>query len=322
MSMPPAPALELEDLHVASSDGISILHGVSLSLSPGEVLGLVGESGCGKSMTGATAMGMLPPGLSLRSGKVRIGGQEVQDLDELALSRLRGQKIALIPQDATASLNPTKTIGKHLTEGLRRHRGMSPEAALTGARELLERVGLTPAEKWLREYPHQLSGGMNQRVAIARALTGAPDILIADEPTTALDVTTQAQILDLLLGLARTRNLALLFVTHDLGVVAQIADRVAVMYCGRVVETAPVKAFFAAPLHPYSAGLRASIPPLDARRTIVPLPGTVPTPGALPEGCAFHPRCGRVLEQCRKDRPPLEAFGAGKVACYAARAPA
>jgi len=318
----PVPALELDDLRVANADGMAILHGVSLCVAPGEVLGLVGESGCGKSITGATAMGMLPPGLRLHSGEVTICGGRITDLDETALAGVRGRRIALIPQDATASLNPTRTVGWHLREGLRRHRGLASRQAAQGALDLLEQVGLTPPEKWLSAYPHQLSGGMNQRVAIARALTGQPDVLIADEPTTALDVTMQAQILELLTGLAQSGGLALLFVTHDLGVVAQIADRVAVMYCGRIVEAAPVADFFRQPRHPYSAGLLASIPELDRRSHVAPLPGAVPPPGALPAGCAFHPRCKRALPACWEERPELNQLGQGQVACFAVQVPA
>ncbi|WP_170107317.1 ABC transporter ATP-binding protein [Roseibium marinum] len=313
------PALELDDLRVANAEGQALLHGVSLQLARGEVLGLVGESGCGKSITGATAMGMLPPGLALRGGNVRIAGESLTAFNETAPANgMRGRHIALIPQDATASLNPTRTIGWHLVDGLRRHRGLDAREAGRASRQLLSEVGLTPPERWARAYPHQLSGGMNQRVAIARALTGNPDILIADEPTTALDVTMQAQVLELLTNLVQSAGLALLFITHDLGVVAQIADRVAVMYCGRIVETAAVAAFFHRPRHPYSEGLLASIPSLDRRQDVAPLPGTVPSPGALPDGCAFHPRCSRPLPVCLGNRPHLNTAGGGLVACHAA----
>ncbi len=313
------PLLDIEDLRVTAPDGTGILHGVDLRIGRGEVLGLVGESGCGKSLTAASVLGLLPAGLRRSGGVVRLDGRDLGALDEAALNRLRGARMALVPQDAVASLNPTRTIGWHLVEGLCRHRGLGRRDARRAAADLLARVGLTPQDRCVSAYPHQLSGGMNQRVAIARALCGAPDLLIADEPTTALDVTTQAQILGLLSDLVRQSGLSLLFVTHDLGVVAQIADRVAVMYCGRVVETGTVDAFFSAPRHPYSAGLRGSIPPLDRSAPVVPLPGSVPPPGALPTGCAFHPRCGIALPICRDRRPTLAPLALGAVACHVAQ---
>ena len=313
------PLLDIQDLKLAANDGTGILHGVDLRLDRGQVLGLVGESGCGKSLTGAAIMGLMPPGVVQTGGNIFLDSAEISGLEEPKRAGLRGGRIALVPQDSMASLNPTWTIGAHLSESLRRHRGLRGRAAEAAMTDLLDQVGLSPATHWARAYPHQLSGGMNQRVAIARALCGAPDVLIADEPTTALDVTTQAQILDLLARLARQTGLALLFITHDLGVVAQIADRVAVMYCGRVVEAGPVAAFFEAPRHPYSAGLRASIPALDRRASVAPLPGAVPPPGALPEGCAFHPRCEAVKPLCRGTRPALAPVGPVAVACHVAQ---
>ncbi len=264
----------------------------------GKTLALVGESGCGKSLTCLALLGLLPRGLAA-TGEAAYGGERLLGASEAALDRLRGRHIGAIFQDPIACLNPVLTVGATLTRILARHRGLGGAAAREAATELLARVGIADPRRRLADHPHRLSGGMAQRVAIAAALAGRPALLVADEPTTALDVTTQAQILALLEKLRSEEGLALLLVTHDLGVVARLADRVAVMYAGRIVEDAPTSALFAAPAHPYAAALLGSIPSLDpATRPLQPLPGVVPAPDRRPPGCAFAPRCTRAEACC------------------------
>jgi peptide/nickel transport system ATP-binding protein len=296
---------------------IDVLHGIDLAVAAGQTLGLVGESGCGKSVAMMAAMGLLGK-RGVVSGSIRIDGEELVGKSDLQMEKIRGRRIAMIFQDPMSSLNPVHRIGTQICEALALHRGLAGEAARTEAVRLLDRVGITAARRRLSEYPHQLSGGMNQRVMIAMALAGEPDILIADEPTTALDVTIQAQILDLLRSLQDERKMAIVLITHDLGVVAEMAETVAVMYCGRVVEQAATASIFADPRHPYTQGLLASLPTMQSRdEKLEPIPGVVPDPTQLPSGCAFAPRCAHVRLAC-STVPEFTAHAPGHFrACHA-----
>jgi oligopeptide/dipeptide ABC transporter ATP-binding protein len=308
--------LRIEDLSVAIG-GLRVLDGVSLVVGRGEVLGLVGESGCGKSMTGLAAMRLLPGAARVVGGSVVVAGGDILGLTESAMTRRRGRDVAMIFQDPAASLDPVWTIGGYLAETLRVVCGMDGAAARAEAIRLLDRVGVPDAARRYADYPHQLSGGMNQRVMIANALAAKPSLLIADEPTTALDVTTQAQILDLLRELQRETGMGLLLITHDFGVIAEMADRVAVMYCGRVVETASVAAVFAAPRHRYTRGLIGSLPPVDRVARLAAIPGAVPPLHALPGGCHFAPRCEARAAMCVREAPRLRQLAAGVyAACH------
>jgi peptide/nickel transport system ATP-binding protein len=309
--------MSIRDLRVgfAGADGtLDVLHGVDLDIPRGGTLGIVGESGCGKSVTMLAVMGLLGKRGRAR-GSVVLDGSEILGLAEPEMERVRGKRIAMIFQDPMSSLNPVHRIGTQIGEALTLHRGIDGAAARLEAERLLDRVGIASARQRLSEYPHQLSGGMNQRVMIAMALAGEPDILIADEPTTALDVTIQAQILDLLRDIQRAEGMSIALITHDLGVVAEMAQEVAVMYCGRVVERAPVAELFDNPAHPYTRGLLASLPRFDqAREALHPIPGTVPDAARLPEGCAFAPRCELVQPACTRQRPALRDVAHGHLA--------
>jgi len=303
--------LEVSDLSVTfgrrNQREVRAVDGVSFAVDAGEVVGLVGESGCGKSVTSLAVMGLLP-----KRG-VRIGGQAVFDgmdllqLDSRAMRDVRGRDVAMIFQDPLSSLNPVVTIGIQVTEVLARHRGMKGDAAAKEAAELLDRVGIPDPRRRLKEYPHQLSGGMRQRALIAMAVACRPRLLIADEPTTALDVTIQAQILELLKDLVRESGTALIMITHDLGVVAGMCDTINVLYAGRVVETARRRPLFATPRHPYTVGLLGSIPRLDAGRgeRLTPIRGSVRDVLGWPEGCAFAPRCDHRVDACLGEPPAL-----------------
>ncbi len=294
-----------------------MVHGVDLDLAPGATLGIVGESGCGKSVTMLAVMGLLGKRGRVR-GSVALDGEEILGLPEPKMERVRGKRVAMIFQDPMSSLNPVHRIGTQIGEALALHRGMTGAPARAEAARLLDRVGITAARQRLDEYPHQLSGGMNQRAMIAMALAGEPDVLIADEPTTALDVTIQAQILVLLGDLQREEGMSLALITHDLGVVAEMAHEIAVMYCGRVVERALAADLFAAPRHPYTQGLLASLPRLDrAADALRPIPGAVPDAARLPPGCAFAPRCPHAAAPCRERAPELRtAEPDHRVACH------
>ncbi|MCC7272463.1 MAG: ABC transporter ATP-binding protein [Alphaproteobacteria bacterium] len=299
---------------------IRALHGVDITVGKGEAVGLVGESGSGKSVTWLAALGLLGPRARVR-GSVTLAGQELLGAPARALEAVRGRRIAMIFQDPASALNPVHRIGRQIGEALGLHRGLDGGAARAEARRLLDRVGIADAARRLTDYPHQLSGGMNQRVMIAMALAGEPDMLVADEPTTALDATIQAQILDLLRELRRDGGMSMVLISHDLGVVAENSDRICVMYAGRIVEEAPTAELFAAPRHPYTSGLLAALPDLDGpRRRLVAIPGTVPEPAHLPPGCAFAPRCPVVLPVCATAVPPLESAGPGhRAACVRVR---
>ncbi len=307
---------------------------VSFALCRGETLAIVGESGCGKSMTALSLMRLIPePPGKIVGGSVTLNGRDLLRLDTAAMRDVRGNEISMIFQEPMTSLNPVLTIGEQIGEALRLHQGLSHAAALARAIEMLALVKIPAAKQRAREFPHQLSGGMRQRAMIAMALACKPAVLIADEPTTALDVTIQAQILALILELQQAMGTAVILITHDLGVVAETAQRVIVMYAGRKVEEASVETLFAAPLHPYTRGLLASIPRLDVGgatdapagetvRRLVEIPGMVPSLMNLPAGCAFAPRCSRADERCRAAYPPYEEKRPGHfAACWHAEAP-
>ncbi len=309
------PVLEVRGLtlEIGSPDAlIQPVRDVSLSVDARETLAIVGESGSGKSLTGLAMMGLLPNAVRAAAGSVWLDGRELLRLDEASLRRLRGKGVAMIFQDPLSSLNPVQSVGAQIVEALRAHRPLDGRAAWTQAIEALRRVGIPDPERRAMSFPHEISGGMRQRAMIAMAIGNDPRLLIADEPTTALDVTIQAQILDLLAGLRRERDMAMVFISHSLPVVAEIADQVAVMYAGEVVEQGPAKTVFTAPLHPYTAALLRSAPREDGA---LPkgIAGVVPLPQALPKGCVFGPRCALRAEACERERPPLAEVGPGRL---------
>ena len=293
------------------------VEGVSLSLDAGDVLGIVGESGSGKSVTMMALMGLVAYPGSVKADKLRFDGHDLLALSQRERSRLTGKDLAMIFQDPTTSLNPCFTVGFQLAETLRLHMGMDKKAAHKRSIELLEQVGIPAPESRLKAYPHQMSGGMNQRVMIAMAIACNPKLLIADEPTTALDVTIQAQILDLLRSLQKDRGMALVLITHNMGVVSQMAQRIAVMYAGQIMEERPANALFATPRHPYTEALMAAMPERsDGRSRLATIPGMVPGLYDRPRGCLFSPRCSYVRDACRTQRPALDAVGSdGSVRC-------
>jgi peptide/nickel transport system ATP-binding protein len=314
----PAPLVALRGLAVAF-DGQPALRGIDFAIAPGEAVGMVGESGCGKSVTWLAALGLLPAKAQI-GGSVRLGEEEILGAPPAMLERVRGGRIAMIFQDPASSLNPVHRIGRQVTEALALHRGITGGAARAEAKRLLDQVGIPDAARRLNGYPHELSGGQNQRVMIAIALAGRPELLVADEPTTALDVTIQAQILELLQSLRRETGMALVLISHDLGVVADACERVAVMYAGRIVEEAPTARLFESPSHPYTRGLLGALPPLDGpRRRLSAIPGGVPEPWAMPPGCAFAPRCPVRVEACDAGVPPAAVLAAShRAACLRA----
>ncbi len=320
------PLLEVTALqtHFATPDGVvRAVEGLSFTVAAGETLAIVGESGCGKSVTSMSILRLIPIPPGRIAGSIRFQGQELLDLPEAGMRRIRGNEIAMIFQEPMTSLNPVLTIGRQITETLRLHQGLSAQAAAARAAETLSLVGIPAPERRAREYPHQLSGGMRQRVMIAMALACNPKLLIADEPTTALDVTIQAQILELMRGLKQRIGSAIMLITHDLGVVAETAERVVVMYAGRKVEEAPVAALFARPAHPYTVGLLGAVPKLVAeaggavRTRLAEIPGLVPSLRARIAGCAFAPRCARADDRCRTEAPALRPLASGhEAACH------
>lgn len=289
--------LQIAGLRVAF-DGVPTLRGIDLTLRRGESLGMVGESGCGKSVTWLAALGLLTRRANI-TGSVRLAGEELLHAPASRLDKVRGGQIAIISQDPASALNPVHTVGNQIIEALRLHRGMDRRTALAEARRLLDQVGIPDAARRLGAYPHQLSGGQNQRVVIAMALAGQPDILIADEPTTALDVTIQAQILELLWQIQRETGMALVLISHDLGIVSEICERVMVLYGGHIVEELPADRLLDHPAHPYTRGLLAALPSLDApRQRLFAIPGGVPNAADFPSGCPFAPRCDRRIGRC------------------------
>ena len=309
------PLVRLTGLSVAF-DGAPALRGIDLSVAKGEAVGLVGESGCGKSVTWLAALGLLPAKARI-TGSVMLDGQELIGAPAPVLERVRGGRIAMIFQDPSSSLNPVHRIGKQIMEALGLHRGMIGSNARAEAKRLLDLVGIPDAARRLDAYPHELSGGQNQRVMIAIALAGQPELLVADEPTTALDVTIQAQILELLQSIRRQMGMALVLISHDLGVIAEACERVAVMYAGRIVEEAPVAQLFDAAAHPYTQGLIGALPPMDGpRRRLAAIPGGVPEPWAMPPGCGFAPRCQFRSAPCDAAIPGLMGLsGQHRAAC-------
>jgi oligopeptide/dipeptide ABC transporter ATP-binding protein len=310
------PLLRIEGLSIVFRTSERVVHavdGAGYDVRRGETLAVVGESGCGKSVTAMAVLGLLPrPPAEIRGGSIRFHGQELLSLPEASLRALRGNRISMIFQEPMTSLNPVFTIGDQIGEGLRLHRRLDAEAARLEAARLLELVRIPAPADRLDEYPHQLSGGMRQRVMIAMALACRPELLIADEPTTALDVTVQAQILELLQELKRELRMSILLITHDLGVVAETAERVVVMYAGTVVERAAVHELFARPQHPYTAGLFLSLPRLDHEHDeLRPIEGSVPDPAKLPSGCRFHPRCPFAMPVCSEQNPELTRRATG-----------
>ncbi|MBN8934491.1 MAG: ABC transporter ATP-binding protein [Rhizobium pusense] len=296
---------------------VTALSDISLSIRPGEILGVVGESGAGKSMTGLAIQGLLEKPGHIADGEIWLGSRRIDQLDDRAMESIRGREIGAIFQDPLTSLNPLFTVGAQLVETIRQHLPLSKADARARAVQLLNDVGIpSPADR-VDHYPHQFSGGMRQRVVIALALSASPKLIIADEPTTALDVSIQAQIISLLRRLCKEKQTAVMLVTHDMGVIAEAADRVAVLYAGRLIEVGPVEQVLHEPRHPYTQGLMASIPSLGARvERLNQIDGAMPRLDAIPPGCAFNPRCGLAGPRCRRERPELETVGNGASACW------
>ena len=293
------------------------LDDISFAIAPGEILGVVGESGAGKSLTGASIIGLLEPPGRIASGQILLEGQRIDNLPYEQMRHIRGRKIGAIFQDPLTSLNPLYTVGRQLTETILTHLPVSADEARVRAVKLLQETGIPAAEQRLDQYPHQFSGGMRQRVVIALALAAEPQLIVADEPTTALDVSIQAQIISLLKRLCKEHGAAAMLVTHDMGVIAETCDRVAVMYAGRVCEIGPVQQVIHHPAHPYTSGLMGSIPAMDdTRERLQQIDGAMPRLNAIPRGCAFNPRCPKVFERCRVERPELMDAGATRAACW------
>jgi oligopeptide/dipeptide ABC transporter ATP-binding protein len=306
-----APLLEIRDLSVAIGT-LDVVRGVDLTLGQGKTLGLVGESGCGKSITMLAIMGLLPEHVRV-TGSIRLQGEELVGKPQSALAQLRGKRMAMIFQDPMTSLNPVMTVGEQLGEAIAIHQpALKREARQARALDLLRLVAIPFPDRRLLQYPHELSGGMRQRVMIAIAMANDPELLIADEPTTALDVTVQAQIMELLQRLQAERQMGLMLISHDLGVVGDIADEVAIMYAGRIVERGTVDAVFDAPRHPYTHGLLASLPRIDrTAEKLIAIPGSLPSLAARPQACRFHPRCFYAQDICRQDEPQLRPVDSG-----------
>ncbi|MGF6228664.1 peptide/nickel transport system ATP-binding protein [Inquilinus ginsengisoli] len=314
------PTLSVRDLKVQFSSRrglLTAIDGVSFDIAPGEVLGVVGESGAGKSITGTAVIGLIDPPGRIAGGEIRLKGERIDNLKPEAMRRIRGRRIGMIFQDPLTSLNPLYTVGKQLTETIATHLPLGRDGARRRAIALLEEVGIPAAAARIDSYPHEFSGGMRQRVVIALALAAEPELVIADEPTTALDVSVQAQVIAVLKRLCRERGTAVMLITHDMGVIAETADRVAVMYAGRIAEIGPVRTVIKQPHHPYTVGLMGSIPTVtgDDER-LAQIPGAMPRLDAIPAGCAFNPRCGSAFDRCRRDRPDLIAAGPGAAACW------
>jgi peptide/nickel transport system ATP-binding protein len=314
------PLLAVKDLRVefpTRQGTLVAVDGVSLSIAPGEVLGVVGESGAGKSLTGAAVIGLIDPPGRIGGGEVWLAGRRIDNLPPDELRRVRGREIGAVFQDPLTSLNPLYTIGRQITETMTTHLHLSSSETRKRALELLAEVGIPAPTRRFDHYPHQFSGGMRQRVVIALALAANPKLIIADEPTTALDVSIQAQIIALLKRLCREHRTAVMLITHDMGVIAETADRVAVMYAGRIAEIGPVADVIHHPRHPYTQGLMGSIPSIVAEReALAQIDGSMPRLTAIPPGCAFHPRCPHVFDRCRRERPELMPAGVTRAACW------
>jgi peptide/nickel transport system ATP-binding protein len=314
------PLLEVKNLRVefpTRHGTLLALDDISFTIAPGEILGVVGESGAGKSLTGAAIIGLLEPPGRIAAGQVLLDGRRIDELDADAMRKIRGKQIGAVFQDPLTSLNPLYTVGRQLVETIQTHLPLNAAQARERAIDLLRQTGIPAPEARIDQYPHQFSGGMRQRVVIALALAAEPRLIVADEPTTALDVSIQAQIIALLKHLAREKGAAVMLVTHDMGVIAETCDRVAVMYAGRIAELGPVHEVIHAPAHPYSRGLMGSIPAMDEdRERLLQIDGAMPRLNAIPRGCAFNPRCPQVFERCRVERPELMPAGRTQAACW------
>jgi peptide/nickel transport system ATP-binding protein len=315
-----APLLEVRNLSVdfpTRRGTLLALDDISFDIAPGEVLGVVGESGAGKSLTGAAIIGLLEPPGRIAGGEILLEGRRIDNLPHEELRKLRGRRIGAIFQDPLTSLNPLYTVGRQLVETIRTHLPLDDKQARERAISLLADTGIPAPEARFDQYPHQFSGGMRQRVVIALALAAEPQLIVADEPTTALDVSIQAQIIALLKKVCREHGAAVMLVTHDMGVIAETCDRVAVMYAGRIVEIGPVADVIHRPAHPYTVGLMGSIPAMDEdRERLLQIDGAMPRLNAIPAGCAFNPRCPQAFERCRQVRPDLVPAGATRAACW------
>jgi len=293
------------------------IDGISFDIAPGEILGVVGESGAGKSLTGASIIGLLEPPGRIASGSITLQGERIDQYNNDQMRHIRGRKIGAIFQDPLTSLNPLYTVGRQITETIQAHLPVSDEEAKQRAIRLLQDTGIPAAAERMDHYPHQFSGGMRQRVVIAMALAAEPQLIVADEPTTALDVSIQAQIIGLLKTICKDRGAAVMLITHDMGVIAETCDRVAVMYAGRIVEIGPVHEVINRPSHPYTSGLMASIPDMTSdRKRLNQIDGAMPRLNAIPQGCAFNPRCPQVFERCKQERPELRPATATQAACW------
>ena len=315
-----APLLEVKNLRVefpTRHATLVALDDISFDIAPGEILGVVGESGAGKSLTGSAIIGLLDPPGRVASGEIRFEGRRIDNLPYEEMRKVRGRHIGAIFQDPLTSLNPLYTVGQQLVETIQTHLHLGAGEARKRAVKLLEETGIQAAEQRIDQYPHQFSGGMRQRVVIALALAAEPRLIVADEPTTALDVSVQAQIISLLKRLCKDHGAAVMLVTHDMGVIAETCDRVAVMYAGRIAEIGPVHDVIHSPAHPYTSGLMGSIPAMDEdRERLLQIDGAMPRLTAIPRGCAFNPRCPQVFERCRVERPELLQAGATRAACW------
>ena len=318
--MSAAALLEVRNLRVefpSRRGSLLALDDISFSIAPGEVLGVVGESGAGKSLTGSAIIGLLDPPGRIAGGEILLAGQRIDNLPYEQMRAIRGRKIGAIFQDPLTSLNPLYTIGRQLIETIRTHLPLSEDQARDRAIQLLQETGIPAAAQRIEQYPHQFSGGMRQRVVIALALAAEPQLIVADEPTTALDVSIQAQIISLIRRLCKEHGTAVMLVTHDMGVIAETCDRVAVMYAGRIVEVGPVADVIHRPSHPYTVGLMGSIPSMDDdRERLLQIDGAMPRLNAIPTGCAFNPRCPHVTDRCRTERPDLIDAGPTRAACW------
>ncbi len=314
------PLLQVKNLRVefpTRQGTLLALDDISFEIAPGEILGVVGESGAGKSLTGAAIIGLLEPPGRIAGGEILLDGRRIDNLDADAMRQIRGKQIGAVFQDPLTSLNPLYTVGRQLIETIRTHLPMDEKQARERAVELLAQTGIPAPAARIEQYPHQFSGGMRQRVVIALALAAQPRLIVADEPTTALDVSIQAQIIALLKKLAREQGASVMLVTHDMGVIAETCDRVAVMYAGRIAEMGPVNEVIHHPAHPYSRGLMGSIPAMDEdRERLLQIDGVMPRLNAIPKGCAFNPRCPQVHDRCRQERPSLMPAGATQAACW------
>jgi peptide/nickel transport system ATP-binding protein len=318
--MPETPTLSVRNLRVefpTRRGTLVAVDDVSFDIAPGEVLGIVGESGAGKSLTGTAIIGLLEPPGRVAGGEIRLNGQRIDNLSRESMRPIRGKRIGMVFQDPLTSLNPLYRVGEQIIETIRTHLPMTEREARARAIELLTEVGIQGAERRIASYPHEFSGGMRQRVVLALALCAEPDLIIADEPTTALDVSIQAQIIQLLKRLCRERGTAVMLITHDMGVIAETANRVAVMYAGRIAEIGPVREVIQSAHHPYTRGLMGSIPSIEGTGDrLTQIPGSMPRLTAIPKGCAFNPRCPHAFDRCRVERPDLMAVDHSLAACW------